>query len=338
MLAGILAGLTWGLETFILGLALVKSQFCDTAQAIFLAPFVSTFIHDTISAICACIYNGVRGNLPALGRALKTKSGKWVAVAAVLGGPVGMTGYVMAVNYMSASTGSIASAIFPAIGAVLAYIFLKEKLQWYRWVFLILTLLGVYGLYYSPEEVHIISYGLGILGAVLCSFGWGLETVILAKCLQEEDTEVTDELALQIRQTTSALTYGVVLLPAISLIKGWNITAAWQFAGSLFQNSGTLIPLIAAAGVSATVSYLFYYRSISQIGAAKPMALNVTYGAWTIIFTVIFLRDLSVLNPITICCGLAVLVFSILTAADYKELFKKGDKEEAVAEPVAEEA
>lgn len=43
---GILAGITWALETVILGIALAMTPFVSTEQAIFLAPFVSTFIHD----------------------------------------------------------------------------------------------------------------------------------------------------------------------------------------------------------------------------------------------------------------------------------------------------
>ena len=46
MTYGILAGLTWALETIILGIALGMSPFVSTEQAVFLAPFVSTFIHD----------------------------------------------------------------------------------------------------------------------------------------------------------------------------------------------------------------------------------------------------------------------------------------------------
>ena len=36
-----------------------------------------------------------------------------------------MTGYVIAVKYMGASVGAVASAVYPAIGSLLAYIFLK---------------------------------------------------------------------------------------------------------------------------------------------------------------------------------------------------------------------
>lgn len=283
MFYGIAAGATWAVETIILGIALSMAPFVSTEQAIFLAPFVSTFIHDAFSALWAALYNGVRGNLKNVYKAaFKTKSGKFVMLAAVIGGPIGMTGYVLAINYMGASIGAVASAVFPAIGAILAYFFLKEKMQWYRWIFLLATLLGVYGLSYSPE-LNITDFWLGIVGAMMCAFGWGIEAVILAKCMQDPD--VKDEYALQIRQTTSALVYGIVLLP---LLHGWGFTVSLFTSGT-----GWLLPVIAIAAFFATLSYLCYYRAIAAIGASKSMALNVTYAAWAIFFTAVFLGDLN---------------------------------------------
>lgn len=311
MFAGIIAGVTWAVETIVLGIALAMSPFVSTEQAVFLAPFVSTFIHDAFSAVWSFLWNGARGNLPNVVKALKTKSGRFVALAAVIGGPVGMTGYVLSVANMGASIGAVASAIFPAIGAVLAYFFLKEKMSWYRWIFLILSLLGVYGLSYSPE-INITNFWLGFAGTLMCAFGWGIEAVIIAKSVQ--DDAVTDEIALEIRQTTSALVYGVIILP---VMKGWGFTA------SLFSGTGWLLPVIAVAALFATASYLFYYKAISQIGASKSMALNITYSAWAVIFSIIFLGQKDLLNPVTILCTVAVLVFGILAGADYKELFGK---------------
>ena len=250
--------------------------------------------------------------MPNVIKALKTKSGRFVALAAVIGGPVGMTGYVLSVANMGASIGAVASAIFPAIGAVLAYFFLKEKMQWYRWVFLILSLSGVYGLSYSPE-LNIVNFWLGFIGTLMCAFGWGIEAVIIAKCVQ--DDAVNDEIALQIRQTTSALVYGIVLLP---ILKGWGFTIG------LFSETGLLIPIIAIAALFATVSYLFYYKAISQIGASKSMALNITYSAWAVVISIVVLRNYSLLNPVTIICAIMVLCFAILAGADYKELISKG--------------
>ena len=325
MIPGIIAGITWALETIILGIALAMSPFCSTEQAIFLAPFVSTFLHDACSAIWALIYNGVRGKLKNVWKAFCTKSGKWVVLAAIIGGPIGMTGYVMCVNYMGASIGAVASAIFPAIGTVLAFFFLKEKMKWHQWLFLFATLLGVYGMSYSPD-LQISKFFLGVIGAMMCSFGWGIEAVILAKSLT--DPEVTDEYALQIRQTTSALTYGIIILPALSLIgTDAGLFGAWKFTATLFVNTGWLLPTIAIAGLCATVSYLFYYKAIAQIGASKAMALNVTYTAWAIVFTAIMavmsLAGAAFPSITTILCAVVVLVCSVFAAADFKQIFGK---------------
>ena len=76
----------------------------------------------------------------------------------------------------------------------------------------------------------------------------------------------------------------------------------------------TLIAFIAAAGLCATLSYLFYYKAITKVGASKAMALDVTYAAWAIVFTVVFTRDLSILTPVTVVCALIVIVCGILAA------------------------
>ena len=315
MTAGIIAGIAWALETVILGIALGMTPFISTEQAILLAPFISTFLHDAFSSIWCFIYNAIKGNLKNVFRALKTKSGKWVVAAAIIGGPVGMTGYVLAVNYMGASIGAVASAVYPAIGSVLSFVFLKEKMKWHRWVFLAATLLAVYGLSYSPN-LDVQNFWLGLIGALMCSFGWGIEAVILAKCLK--DNEVTNEYALHIRQTTSALFYGIIIIPIIS---------GWGFTVDLFTSgTGWLLPTIALAALFATASYLFYYKAIAQIGAAKAMALNVTYTAWAILFTVIILRDLSVLSPLTVICAIVVLICGIFAATDFKSILTKKSK------------
>ncbi len=308
---GILAGLTWGADTVILGIALAMSPFCSTERAIFLAPFVSTFLHDISSAISMAIYMGAKGQLSAVKRALKTKSGKWVILAATIGGPIGMTGYVMTVHYMTASIGSIATAIFPAIGAVCAYIFLKEKMRWYQWCALLLAIAGVLGLSYTPGGT-ISNFWLGLLGAMMCSFGWGIEAVIVAHGLK--DPEMTDECALMIRQTTSATIYGAVLIP---LLKGWGFTL------SLFTSGGWLVPVVFCAAIIGTASYVFYYRAISKIGAAKSMALNIAYVVWAMLFTVVFLRDMSTISPVSVICALVVMLGSILSASDVRTLFRK---------------
>ena len=312
MLCGIFAGITWALETVILGMALSMAPFVSDAQAVFLAPFVSTFLHDAISALFLLCVNGWKGRLKEILGICKTKTFPLLLVSSAIGGPVGMTGYVLAVNYMGASAGAVASAIYPAIGAVLAYVFLKEKIRWYQWIFLFCTLLGVWGLSASPD-LAIKNLGIGLLGVFLCSFGWGTEGMILSKCMREKGIASGD--ALQLRQLVSALIYGFILLPCL---KGWSFTAG------LFSATGIpVLATVAAAAFFATVSYLLYYRAIAALGTAKAMGLNITYTAWAMFFSVVLLRDTGVLKVRTIVCALLVVVCGVLAAVDLKELLKK---------------
>ena len=312
---GILAGITWALETITLGYAMALSPFVSTAQAVLLAPFVSTFLHDVCSALWACLYNGVRGHLPDVWRALRSPGGKFVVLGAIIGGPVGMTGYVLAIHAMGASIGAVASAVFPAIGAVLAHIFLKEEITPIRWCFLAATLLGVYGLSYSPE-LNLDNFWLGILGAAMCAFGWGIEAVILAHSMK--DGQVKDCYALQIRQTTSALVHGCVILP---LVGGWGFTAELVTA-----HAADVLPWLALAAFFATFSYLCYFHAIATIGAAKAMALNITYAGWATVFTVVLLGDTTALTPVTLGCTAVVLVCGVLAATDLRQLVGKPRK------------
>lgn len=309
MVEGLVAGITWALETIFLSLALQSAPFVKTDQAIFLAPFVSTFLHDTCSALYMLFLNLVRGKGKKVVKALTTFNGRLVMIAALIGGPIGMTGYTLAVNNMGSAIGAVSTAIFPAIGSVLACYFLKEKMQWYRWIFLIATLLGIYGLSYSPN-VDIKNWGLGILGVIMCSVGWGVEAVILAKSMQSD--LVSDDVALQIRQSASAIFYGIVLLP---LLGGWKLT------GSLFTNHEFhCLGLIALAGLFATISYLFYYIAINKIGAAKAMALDISYVAWAFLITVVVFNKYNLLNTLTILCTLDVFICGILAATDFSSL------------------
>ncbi len=311
MLFGFLAGITWALETVTIGVVLGMSPFVSTQQAVFLAPFVSTFLHDLFSSGWMLLFNGVRGDLKRVGSVCKTKSGRFVMLGAVIGGPVGMTGYVLAIRAMGSSIGAVASAAYPAVGTALACLILKEKMPWYRWILLLLTLCGVYGLSYSPA-LSDGNFLLGVLGVAMCALGWGSEAVILAKSLH--DTNVKSAYALQIRQTTSALVYGAVLLP---ILKGWGFTVKLFTSGT-----GLLLPLLALAALFATTSYLCYYTSIARIGASKSMALNVTYAAWALVFTAILRRDMSLFTPLTVACTAVVLVCGVLAAADPKSILK----------------
>ena len=269
-----------------------------------IAPFVSTFFHDMFSSIIMHIINIVKGNYKKAVSTLKTKSGKYLILASLIGGPIGMCGYFLAINYLGPSIGALSSAIYPAIGALLAYIFLKEDMPWYRWIFLFITLGGVFMLSYSPD-LNITNFWLGLVGAFMCAFGWGIEGVILSKCMKDN---IKDEYCLMIRQTVSFITIGLIILPFIG---------GYQFISQIKDINIYL--LIAAAGLFATLSYLCYYKAIYKLGVSKAMALNITYVAYATIFTIVFLKDYSLLKPFNIIMIIVVLVSALCSSLEFKK-------------------
>ena len=129
MLTGLAGGALWALDTVILGMALALPVFTGDPRAAILAPFASTFLHDLCSSLWMLGYTGLRRQYKAVWQAIRTRGGRFVALGALLGGPVGMTGYVLAINAIGPAYTAIISALYPALGTVLAHFFLKEKLR-----------------------------------------------------------------------------------------------------------------------------------------------------------------------------------------------------------------
>lgn len=304
---GLFSGILWGLDTVVLGIALSMSPYIGTAEAIAFAAIASSFLHDACSAIWLMLYMGAKRRLKDTLAALKTRSGKVVMLGALLGGPIGMTGYVIAINNIGAAYTAIISAFYPALGAFLSFVLLKEKMDGKQIASLVAALVGVMAMgYISSGDSEMGNATLGLVGAVLAVIGWGSEAVLCAWGMR--DDAVDNETALQIRETTSALVYGIVVLP---------LFGAWGFTASAAPSLATGV--IALSALAGTASYLFYYKGISVIGAAKAMALNISYSAWAVVFG--FVLQGTVPTPATVFFCVLILAGTVLAASDWSELF-----------------
>ena len=304
---GLFSGILWGLDTVVLGIALSMSPYIGTAEAIAFAAIASSFLHDAGCAIWLMIYMGAKRRLKDTLAALKTRSGKVVMLGALLGGPIGMTGYVIAINNIGAAYTAIISAFYPALGAFLSFVLLKEKMDGKQIASLVAALVGVMAMgYISAGDSEMGNATLGLVGAILAVIGWGSEAVLCAWGMR--DDAVDNETALQIRETTSALVYGIVVLP---------LFGAWDFTASAAPSLATGV--IALSALAGTASYLFYYKGISVIGAAKAMALNISYSAWAVVFG--FVLQGTVPTPATVFFCVLILAGTVLAASDWSELF-----------------
>lgn len=306
---GILSGILWGLDTVVLGIALSMSPYFGTAEALAFAAIASSFLHDAFCAIWLLIIMGVKKRLKDTWRALNTKSAIVVILGALLGGPIGMTGYVLAINNIGPAYTAIISAFYPALGAFLSFVILKERMDKKQIAALLIALLGVMAM--GAISAGSTEWGnpvLGLIGALLAVAGWGSEAVLCAWGMKEDAMD--NETALQIRETTSALAYGFIVLP---------LFGAWSFTTKALPSTATAI--MVGSALAGTFSYLMYYKAIARIGASKAMALNISYSAWAVFFG--FVLQGTIPTPLTIGCCIAILIGTVLAASDWKELFRK---------------
>ena len=297
-LLGITSGICWGLDTVLIGIILSMFPF-NMVELVFLAPFISSFFHDGFSAIWILILTLIKGDFEKLKKAFKSRDCKIIVLGAILGGPVGMSGYLLAVKYMGAAYAASISAIYPVVGALISRIFFKEKLSKKSYLGLAISITALIILGYNNTNEGNANFWIGFVFVLVGVFGWALEGVICSRGMKSDD--ISPYTALQIRQIVSALTYIIVLIPLLGGLKYVKMV--------LFSQAGMMIIIIALIG---TLSYICYYKAIDRIGSTKAMGMNITYCIWAIIFGAVLGTDKITLKLLV--CGTMVLIGTILGA------------------------
>lgn len=295
---GFFSGALWGLDTVVLAIALAMTPFLDFGQS----ALAGAVLHDVACALILLVYMAVRGRLKDTWKGLRTRPGMSVVVAALLGGPIGMSGYLIAIDNIGPGLTAIISTFYPALGTLLAFILLKERMAPRQIVALLVALAAIVATGWSAtsEPIEGGNAILGVVGALACVIGWGSEAVILTWGMRDE--AVDNEVALQIRETTSAAVYLFIVAPI-----------AGVFGFTLHSLAHLSAGVVALAGLAGTASYLFYYKALSAIGASRGMALNISYSAWAIIFALAFPPHTIPTLTQVICC-VVILVGTVLAA------------------------
>ena len=304
MLTGLFAGVFWGLGTVILGVAMEKEVFAALAAAALLGPFVSTFLHQAGSAGWMAGYMALRRQLGKGLRTFRSRSAIFIALGAIFGGPIGLSCYTISIRLIGPTYSAVITSMYPAVGALFARIFLGEKLRPVQWLGLFASIGGVIALGYTPGQPMGSNLALGFLSAVACCVAWALEAVVCAVGLN--DPSVSDEDALFVRNICSAVFYAVV---GVTAVRGWGFTAQVLVSDAMMP-----IMISALAGV---LSYLCYYKAIVGLGAAKAMALNITYSAWAMLFSAVLMRTMPDLK--SILCAVVIVIGSLVAANKNKQ-------------------
>jgi drug/metabolite transporter (DMT)-like permease len=266
----ILSGVAWAADGVILGVVFTMAPFFGAAVT---APLVAAALHDGFTSLWMLAFDGVTGRLEQLPRSLFTRQGLVLCAAAIIGGPIAMTGYLFGIRYAGAAYTLAISATYPAVGAVLSRVFLRENVTRMGWVGVAFTVIGAIVVGYTPPDTAAPNFYLGIALAVVATLGWGIEGVLAIHAMQVIEPVVAGTL----RMMTSAAAYIFIVVP---LAGGLGLFAA------AFANVS--IWLIFAAAAAGLVAYLGYYAANHLVGASRAMPLNALYAAWAIVLAVIF--------------------------------------------------
>ncbi|RKW58898.1 MAG: DMT family transporter [Prevotella sp.] len=301
---GMLSGATWGMDTVLLGLAMTMLPFTENPILLIGGTIVCSMLHDVFAAFWMLIIMGGRGRLKELGRAIRSRDGRFCILGALLGGPLAMTFYLLAISKGGAALTATVTACYPLLGSAMAVRILKEKMSLRGWVGLLICVLGIAYIGYVPSDNSNIDVIGGIGFALIAAIGWASEAVVCGYGMKSG--KVDPQMALLIRELTSGLAYTLIVTPL--LIGGYaNVVNG---VSAIFSYGLCWITLVLTA-LLGMVSFLCWYTSINSIGASRALCLNVTYSFWAVIFGLFILGGEFSFNVVI---GSIVIVLGVIVA------------------------
>jgi len=331
------SGLMYGFYTAFMTMGMTKGVWADwygsnsTGLSVFVVTYLlgalGSAVNDTCSAVWALMYATAKGKIGDFFRCLKTLPGGVMILAALIGGPISSTAYVVALQ-MAGSIVVPISALCPAIGAILARVLFKQELN-KRMV------LGIAICVFASFMIGSTSLGgdapegmlLGICIAFIAAVGWGFEG-----CVAGYGTSMIDsEIGICIRQVTSGISNLIILVPLFGIISGGGIALSTNLIVQAFTSSSAMF-WFALSGLCAFLSFMSWYNGNSMCGAALGMACNGTFSFWGPFCCLLVLGIYGGLDgwalPPIVWFGAVLMVFGILVISmnPLDLLKKKGDK------------
>lgn len=137
LLLGILVGIAWGLDGVLMGRVGENIIFQDLEFALgqgvsetsfSFSPLVTAFFHESFCFIWVALVLLFTKQLKHVFYLLfRTKRGLAAAIAALVGSPIGMSAYLLAIKFAGPTYASSISVIYPGVGALISWLVIKAK-------------------------------------------------------------------------------------------------------------------------------------------------------------------------------------------------------------------
>ena len=287
IISGILYGMYSACLTKGMAVGIWAEWYGYVPTTIVLSAFVGTYglgavgcaVNDTCGAISLLVISAIRGCFGDVFRCFKTKPGLMMFLAALAGGPIANTAYVIALT-MAGPIAAAISALCTPCGAIIGRVFLKQELNFRMICGIIICFAAGCVLSGTTFDAVNMTAFIGMMIAFIAALGWGFEGAIggYGVCMMDSQIGIT------IREITSGLSNIIVMIPVLSLIGlafgGGGVGEGYSLLIDAFTN-GTSLIWIFFAGTFCGLSFMMWYKGNSMCGAALGMTCNAMYSFWT---------------------------------------------------------
>jgi drug/metabolite transporter (DMT)-like permease len=334
---GLASGLSWAFYTVfvynILNLFNTAEGEVGTFRGIML--IVGTAVLIALIDCCFALvfelgYLAKKGKLAEFIKILFSRDSVGILPAALFSGLLGAVPYAIASSFSTSVAGTI-SAVFPAIGAIVAVIWFKEKLTVLKFSGIIICIIGtalLYGLagFGVPFWVYLV--------ALLCAVGYALEGCFGYNMLRQEfDSSITTTLR---RVYLIAVFIVVVIVITLTtdtwsylgqLVAGFDVgNTSFAFLEPLVGNKIFIWAIYILGSWCGGISYITWYYSFEYSGVATAQVLNITYGLWIVVL--LALPPFSQIPTIGVIIG-ALVIFIGAAIVVKSDVGSAGDADSA---------
>lgn len=286
---GLLSGLLWAISG--VSYNLLYNNFPNLDSLFF--SILALFFIECFALLSISYFHLRRKHFPSI-----NKSNFLIIFSGLLGGPIAMLCYLNAIQLIGVSHAAAISSTYPIIAAILSIKFLKEKKEHLSiFVFIIVSTI------FLNTKVENTFNLFGLILSIIASFSWASEIFLSSYTMHNNKNNSED--VYFIRQLSSTIGYIIIIFYIILFKNNLYIQPKEEINLPL-----TILVIILIT--SSSLSYFLYYKTIEILKPIKAMALNITYGSWSIILSAMLSLEKIEIKSISTCIIIFTLTY-ILT-------------------------
>ncbi|MBF5006719.1 DMT family transporter [Diaphorobacter caeni] len=258
--------------------------------AVEFGPFPTAGLRVALAAVLLLPFVVLAGEWPALRRHWKT-----VMLAGVINSAIPFALFAWAVMHITTGLTSILNATVPLFGALVAWIWLGERIQRLRWLGLLLGFVGVALLAWKAP---------GGAGMKSSDAGWAIAACLGASICYAVAANFAKRYLVGVPPLASATgsLLGASACLAIPTVMNWPT----QMPGPRAWGA-----VVAIAVLCTGLAYFLYFRLIANAGPSRAVAVTFLAPAFAVLYGVVFLHE--TITPWMLGCGVIIVCGTMLS-------------------------